>query len=273
MKMNETQAKLLDPFIVGFFPYSFDDAIKNHNHKPELFENLKGDIGKYGKFWNFIDNIREIKFDSKTDELIIEQQVNEMIGTLVFISYAIESINYITKKGNKGDSKSSISVFKQHTVVILPFDYSDPIKQLSIVFKNNLEDDLKIIINTIEYKEPVQSYEEKIKEYEEQLKLTVNTGHNLINVFIEPVLKEYSKTLILNYIDRKHDNDPNSQIRKIKEIKLNQDEIFKAFVDIGFGKYEIILKLIDNNNEVYLIKKDILLSRSNYGGKPMIGLG
>lgn len=245
--MNENQKIIINGNLwFVFFPYTLDDAIKNHCRFEYNAEQLSS-LGTMGKYWKFIDNIRGLELNDNKATLV--QNAEEINGSITVIVDGVESIDVSFAKGNKHIVLEK-SIFHGYMVGNIEFDFKNPITKIKLNFRYDLAEPLVVDINTILYKEPPIDYE---KIHEQNMAIKHSVGENLVNVYFKYADDKITTVKVELYLADK-DND-----QLLGLYRANDGMMFLAITGLAYGNYKYkVLQYIDN--ELFASSKKIAFS-------------
>ena len=231
-------------------------------------------------FLGFDDSVKTLNdsvLDRKSMKLTIKQKADititkYLVAMVVCDNSPIEKVLY--KIGDHWEEKKSQlpkgtldkygindgNLAKEESYPIT-FDFDNRIEEIKLVFKNGLADDLVIPVVYLEASK--DAYYQKIQEQnraqlEEKASVIVKTGIDLINVFFQPVSKQFSYAVVELFL-------VNSSTSKqtVGEFKPNDKQFFVSICGLAKAEFGIILKEFDKDD--HIIFESHLISASVLG--------
>ncbi len=155
-------------------------------------------------------------------------------------------------------------VDKQYRIDI---DFDDRADAIKLSFVDKIADDYILKLTYIEA-DKEQYYTKKEQERKDNLLNTANvqvaTGADLVNVYFRPCCDAYDHSEIRLYIPRENGTGSKHSSEKqleswcfIKRYTVQSDEFFESINGLAYGKYAIILKQFDKENNI-LIETDYI---------------
>ncbi len=150
-------------------------------------------------------------------------------------------------------------------------DFNDKISAVKFLFINRIANDYILKITYTEadrdrYFEKVEK--EKKDALEKAANIKVATGVDLVNIYFQPCCDEYDHTEILLYIPREEICKGRTSNDKevidviswslIKKCKVSADDFYQSINGLAYGKYSVILKQYDKNNNI-IIQTDYII--------------
>lgn len=263
--MNKEQKELLGDYAIGVIPeglqYCLDNLI-DKNQYPGVDYSIKN-LGQAGTFWKAIKPHAFVKIGDDNKITIQQPSLGAENGCLIFLMFAVESVDVTFKDGKKKNVVFQKSNF--HDVLYAPVDfmYSNPIIEAVFHFYMNMTDDLKCSLETTYVEAPVVDVK---KECLKKADIKVSTGESLINVYFQEASNDYGFTKVELYIgDQNHFN-------LISKKRVEEGNYYCSFNNLAFGTYGIKVIQFDNKENV-IVESEIIsvkLNPPDYSGKPTI---
>ncbi len=149
---------------------------------------------------------------------------------------------------------------------VFDLDFENRIKFIRIKIKDNIVDDIVLPVEFIEAdkeKYYAKIAAEKRANLLKKASFSVATGESLINIRFQPVSDDFSYAKVELMDDSK---------LLLGKYKSEPDIFFVTIKDLAFGKYYLIVKQYNEKGEELVASDEmaVVLSRTHYGGKPII---
>ncbi len=247
--MTVEQEYILKDLNIVYLPTNsnkaFDHALNAYpKYKDELAKIEQSGIETFGsKVFKCTGHVRIVKSleDLHQFPILIKQTDQiEQEASLVLFGKAIESIEYTTVDNNKVSISAKETVLNKETAFggVIDFQTNNPIKSISLHFKQNIIEDFVI---SCEYILNPKGIIDPNKVLLDQMKIKHSLSENLINIYYQPANQNVFSTTIELYIGDGRINGgkllgvTNHQL--IRTINLNRDNFMCSFSNITPGVY------------------------------------
>ena len=205
--------------------------------------------------------------------IIQQSDSHESEGTIAIIAYGIDSV-----KIGKGEIFSTVNAVKNvqmaelANLVIIGFDVSSPITNLTLKYENNLIDDVNIAVEFVS--KPKVVVDPRIKLLE-NLSTKYSTGDQLVNIYFKMANENVDHTIVDLFVcdaiaGTNTINIKNRQLMLQKTIE--KGTFYTAIKDLAYGTYSFKIEQRDKESNIIVATDyfDFRIKKPNYDAKPVI---